>query len=557
MDAPSSKVSKKPLRRRLKDLAASCVVFAVMLSLLWWMCAMAVAFVVDGSAWVVGYARTGKLKSDRAEIERRIARIQRALLKVEASRRSPRGKRAAREELDEDLTRARARLAKEDTYKPLPPPLDGWAQKAVSYGPWLLLAALIVWTKKTSADSDRQIRAHEASRAAEAKARAQESERRRAEYEAKRAKEASRYASHRREASPIRTLSTEHDEQRHSDGSAETSRIRNPSADEAEQPPVDGEASRPHYSGCMRPILPATTSTGQGQRDARPPSDEERRRNVRRELELARGDAIAKNPNMPSATDALPEVVTDDEQHDSWPDSDLSHAQWHASTDARVVITHAINRIPRKHLCLVLAELAEQLWPYFHEKSPNDWRPAWCLATLRAWCFGEASLDDLRAAQAEARKVSVRGGPGDNAFAALEALKAMLTTTSYGCLELEEDEDLYATGAIDIFCAVAAVKHHAVTKAATEAFEFKAFANFHNRTVACEQLTRPMDRQSFEELAVFLRARIAWPARASERWVVRRGTVKSGDSTLVVDGWRIVEVRAFTPERRGRIQFAN
>ena len=63
------------------------------------------------------------------------------------------------------------------------------------------------------------------------------------------------------------------------------------------------------------------------------------------------------------------------------------------------------------HFRLVLAELAECAWPAWHRAFPHDWRPAWCVATVRAWCFGEATIAQVLEAKEgawEACRAAVR-----------------------------------------------------------------------------------------------------------------------------------------------------
>ena len=62
------------------------------------------------------------------------------------------------------------------------------------------------------------------------------------------------------------------------------------------------------------------------------------------------------------------------------------------------MIRHVAPLIPRQHLALVLAEISASVWPLWEKAQPDDWRLAWCLAVLRAWALGDATIEELRRA---------------------------------------------------------------------------------------------------------------------------------------------------------------
>jgi hypothetical protein len=73
----------------------------------------------------------------------------------------------------------------------------------------------------------------------------------------------------------------------------------------------------------------------------------------------------------------------------------MSEEEW-SKAEAEALIRYAAPLIRKEHLGLLLAELCESVLPIWLKHDRDDWRLPWCVATLRAWALGEASIEDVR-----------------------------------------------------------------------------------------------------------------------------------------------------------------
>jgi hypothetical protein len=244
-----------------------------------------------------------------------------------------------------------------------------------------------------------------------------------------------------------------------------------------------------------------------------------------------------------------PELVfsrDDDEPGFVAPGPGLRESEWRTASDASTLLEHAIPRIPIRHTCLVLAHLAEVLWLDWERKLPADWRPALCLATLRAWCFNEATLAEVDAAREEARLAWHRVAPGRSRLAspypAFAAVSAIRSAALYpGCEWLGEVNPKPALEVVRAFITARSVedaKAHATNE---------AHLGGGRVTESPHQRRRAVQRRVSAYLADLIRQYVPYPSRRSTTWLVSGSIIYSGDAVLTVDGWRIVQAVSTRP----------
>ena len=76
----------------------------------------------------------------------------------------------------------------------------------------------------------------------------------------------------------------------------------------------------------------------------------------------------------------------------------MTRVEWERASTQEVL--HAA-RVPQQLLVLTACALAETVLHRFEERRPEDARPRRCIETVRAWCRGEATLEEVRAARGE------------------------------------------------------------------------------------------------------------------------------------------------------------
>lgn len=247
---------------------------------------------------------------------------------------------------------------------------------------------------------------------------------------------------------------------------------------------------------------------------------------------------------------AARDVAEDDDREDSAADGELSEKHWLFSTDAGELIRYAIARLPAQHLSLVLAELAECAWPAWHRAFPHDWRPAWCVATVRAWCFGEATIAQVLEAKEgawEACRAAVRDRRhrGSIRSCALSASRVMSLAGAY--VETADPEQREASAVEEFFrCLSEAVpnpEEEAIEYAETLSFEadsphqrlYWAFHGEVEQERARERHARAWSARAAETIQLI----VPYPAEVSKRWVVVRDRVLIEGAVLHLEGWKV------------------
>lgn len=199
----------------------------------------------------------------------------------------------------------------------------------------------------------------------------------------------------------------------------------------------------------------------------------------------------------------------------SWP-GPLAPVEWAAGRDGRRLLQYAAGRIPPQHVGLLLTSLALTVCPRLAEEAPF----AFGIATLRAWCHGEASAAEL-----------------ERAFPLLqgEALDELPPAT------------VYAFRAIGEALVLAFFVARSESKRVSPGF-------FGNQAAhVLEQLIRSavedasergvLERETREVLldraAKLVRAQLPFPHEASIRWERSPGLAIAGMAVLRIDGWEI------------------
>lgn len=205
----------------------------------------------------------------------------------------------------------------------------------------------------------------------------------------------------------------------------------------------------------------------------------------------------------------------------------VTPANWLSSSDARELLGFAAPRIPREHLSLVLAEMAESTVYYWSVRYPLDWRLAWGVATLRAWCFGHASTEELKRARdlvLEAHRLPFSDSHVDQGARAAATCVVGCTTVPLqrAANSIAQPVDLGFVGLPDL---VADAAHHA-SLAVQHGFDGEA------SSYAASQV----------RLADLIRRLIPFPALANRQWVGSPGIAFAGEVILRIDGRKIGDV---------------
>jgi hypothetical protein len=229
-------------------------------------------------------------------------------------------------------------------------------------------------------------------------------------------------------------------------------------------------------------------------------------------------------------------------------------ADWNNSTDSRALLRFAAPRIPRQHLGLVLAELATKAWPHWNKLNPDDWRPAWCTASLRAWCMGELSIEELRRANSAA--YAARDEAWRKYAAADADAYAAAAAASAAAYAADADAAAYAAAYAAAAAAYAADAAAAAADAAAYAADADASAAAYARWSQrwSEEFTKELARS-----AVLVRRLIPYPVESSKKWEVMGHNQRiAGGAMLRLDGWVLVDSVAaadFGKDARQAIEF--
>lgn len=232
----------------------------------------------------------------------------------------------------------------------------------------------------------------------------------------------------------------------------------------------------------------------------------------------------------------------------------LTEAQWLGLPDAAALLRHAIPRIPVQHTCLVLSELAELAWPAWQRAAPGDWRFAWCLTALRAWCVGEASLKELDQARSALLRAIARRGPRSPSSAADASVRAVACASLYAGFRV--GDEVSPDPALELLQHLASVRAARDPRlgAARMTAEVAASADgplSHAYGALARAEAQRLERQCAREVsagvAEALRAWIPYPWRPSADWFLGGAQVKAGDAVIHLDGWRIARAEPWLP----------
>jgi hypothetical protein len=238
----------------------------------------------------------------------------------------------------------------------------------------------------------------------------------------------------------------------------------------------------------------------------------------------------------------------------------LSGAGWLSSKDACELFQHAVPLLSRHYLTLVLCELAERAHPHWTKFHSEDWRPAWCLATARAWCFGEATVHEVHAARVAGIAALKRWNPrarqeGTSSAAAYSAAKACVLATAY---VWEHGDGPLSPDAAESCAFWAAAAHSADEEKAVQAFfsegaDIPAAAVFAREAdEAAEEVKEKLHDARLAEVASHIRELVPYPSVLSRRWEPKERTAVAGHALLELEGWRIVGARKKREQGKGR-----
>ena len=174
----------------------------------------------------------------------------------------------------------------------------------------------------------------------------------------------------------------------------------------------------------------------------------------------------------------------------------MTPESWASSRDARELLRFCAERIPRQHLCLVLCEIATAALPHWQSRHPEDWRPAWCVATVRAWCFFQADESELRRALEAVQAIEDPEPSGIAALAAAASTAAAAKAALWRTTTAVADSD-YVDPAGFVANAVS------VAQVASIAAEFGGDAP---------------DEERLSALADLIRHLVLFPQRSNRRW---------------------------------------
>ena len=229
----------------------------------------------------------------------------------------------------------------------------------------------------------------------------------------------------------------------------------------------------------------------------------------------------------------------------------LTQFEWHTSTNAEELLEHAVPLIPSRHTSLVLAEIAESVWPNWHHARPEDWRPAWLLATVRAWCFGQAAIDEVFEARENARDacdglMRVGGNRPNGWLPAWKASGMALTAASYATDE--PTGPIYADAArhvvdwtvsalADASPDVESVSFASLFAHSSPFAETKVYSLANGYLY--DSLKQQRERELQSRFADLIRRLVPYPSRLSRQWVQSKRRIFAGDAVLEHDGWGI------------------
>ena len=233
---------------------------------------------------------------------------------------------------------------------------------------------------------------------------------------------------------------------------------------------------------------------------------------------------------------------------------ELTRAEWDASSDPCALLCHAIPRIPVRHTCLVLSQLAGGCWPHWNRCFPNDWRPAWSLMLLRAWSLGEASRTELAAAR-DAARVALEWARrqrnlGPSRLSAYAAVRAIDYAHWYA-----QDSEADRLGPFPAFKLLAWISLAMRDEDLSSGFDLDAPRRWTYadpqpslEQIALRRARRLLAPRRSVRIATRLRTWIPYPSRASTEWRRIGNWIRAGDASLFLDGSRIASSRPLTPD---------
>ena len=269
-------------------------------------------------------------------------------------------------------------------------------------------------------------------------------------------------------------------------------------------------------------------------------------------------------PAKPVATRPAPqaqEPTFDDEEHfDPEPlPPGLSELAWHVTPDVNALLAHALPRIPFRHFCLVLSQLAEWAWPHWHRLRPDAWEPALSLAAVRGWALGELDAPVLARArnalsEAASRERHRNSKERGMTWSTLKMLNFLVALAA--CAPPDWDPRL-AEEVVGWLHQVA----HALNPellAWTIADEWASRSPWEVTRAygygleAADRIAAAAEVQLSALLADEVRRWIPYPWRRSTGWRRRGNTVTAGDACLTLDGFRILRASAVSAPPRDR-----
>jgi hypothetical protein len=240
----------------------------------------------------------------------------------------------------------------------------------------------------------------------------------------------------------------------------------------------------------------------------------------------------------------------------------LTYAEWLAAAEPERLLEHAVPRLSAQHTCLLLATIAERAWPAWHRLHPDDWRFALSVATLRAWCLGEASLEDLgevkRATHLQRGQFKTRDDR--EIFARSPTLCGLqVIWNAMECARTESKEVRLSSA----LASLRAVQRLALADdAKMQGALIERRRSWWHRPTDEERWSPPaIDTRAVRKSATRRAASLSrlilrctpFPSRDAMKWR-RVGTrIRSGDGWLRLDGWRIAGVTlSLAPAPSGR-----
>lgn len=192
--------------------------------------------------------------------------------------------------------------------------------------------------------------------------------------------------------------------------------------------------------------------------------------------------------------------------------------EWETAQTPWPLLEFAIPRIPRQHLCLVLAEILRTVG-HPRERGPATLALSCSVASVREYCLGQADAVDVSLAArdaADVRRYADGLGPRGHELATIAHGVLLLTRVALAPMEPVLPPARWAKDR-DPLGLAAKVK---------ELLESAAHA---------VRLTRP-EAASFETWAELVRDLVPFPSTANREWRCHRGFVFSGDTLLRFDG---------------------